>query len=174
MLLVLVDKLRRVHNFGGKVWVYTCQRVPRLLNGQRITISCILHHQKLGFEIVMMLIAIYGISYLYTYSSQHYLHNINSVHFDSCLERIIELTKTQTLTFPMLHTSYLLLHWAPPHHLPNLHHTRAYIYIYIEYIYIYCIYIYIYWIYIYIVYIYICNIVCVHRNRFTRNPTSWW
>lgn len=111
--------------------MYTCQRVPRLLNGQRITISCILHHQKLGFEIVMMLITIYGISYLYTYFSQHYLQNINSVHFDSCLERIIELTKTQTLTFPMLHTSYLLLHWAPPHHLPNLHHTRAYIYIYV-------------------------------------------
>ena len=103
------------------------------------------HH--MGFEIVMMLITIYGISYLYTYFSQHYLQNINSVHFVSCLERIIELSKTQTLTFPMLHTSYLLLHWAPPHHLPNLHHTRAYIYIYwtkryIEYIYIYILYIY--------------------------------
>ena len=49
--------------------------------------------------------------------------------------RVIELIKTQTLTFPMLHTSYLLPHWAAPHHLPNLHHTRAYIIIYI-YIYI--------------------------------------
>ena len=153
--------------------MYTCQRVPRLLNGQRITISCILHHQKLGFEIVMMLITIYGISYLYTYFSQHYLQNINSVHFVSCLERIIELSKTQTLTFPMLHTSYLLLHWAPPHHLPNLHHTRAYIYIYI-YIYIEQKDILNIYIYIYIVYIYICNIVCVHRNRFTTNPTSRW
>ena len=142
--------------------MYTCQRVPRLLNGQRITISCILHHQKLGFEIVMMLITIYGISYLYTYFSQHYLQNINSVHFVSCLERIIELSKTQTLTFPMLHTSYLLLHWAPPHHLPNLHHTRAYIYI--LNIYIYIVYIYILNIYIYCIYIYVISFAYIETD----------